>query len=332
VVSPASFEKVATTVDEKTTSAIEWLVRSDEPGIRFQARRDLLDDEDERDAQAILGGPKVRALLAGQQADGGFGGHPYKKWYGAHWRLISLVELGVPADDPRVRAAAERELTWLDSPAHKNSITTIDGLTRHCASEEGNALAVCSRLGLARDPRVEMLATWLAEWQWPDGGWNCDRAASGRRSSFYESLCPAWGLHEYWRATRKSWAKAAAGRAAELFLSHRLFRATADGSVINKKWLVLHYPPYWRYDILQALLILARLGKARDRRAGDALDILEQRRRPDGRWQPGGYWWALKPGQALPVEVVDWGRSRPNEMLTLNALRVLRAAGRISVS
>ncbi len=34
--------------------------------------------------------------------------------------------------------------------------------------------------------------------------------------------------------------------------------------------------------------------------------------------------------QAVPLaqEVVDWGRSGPNEMVTLNALRVLRAAGR----
>jgi len=29
-----------------------------------------------------------------------------------------------------------------------------------------------------------------------------------------------------------------------------------------------------------------------------------------------------------PLEVVDWGRDGPNEMITLNALRCLRAAGR----
>lgn len=29
------------------------------------------------------------------------------------------------------------------------------------------------------------------------------------------------------------------------------------------------------------------------------------------------------------IEVVDWGRNGPNEMITLNALRVLKAAGRI---
>jgi hypothetical protein len=29
------------------------------------------------------------------------------------------------------------------------------------------------------------------------------------------------------------------------------------------------------------------------------------------------------------AESVDWGRSGPNEMISLNALRVLRAAGRL---
>jgi hypothetical protein len=29
------------------------------------------------------------------------------------------------------------------------------------------------------------------------------------------------------------------------------------------------------------------------------------------------------------VEVVDWGRNGPNEMITLNALRVLKLAGRL---
>jgi hypothetical protein len=182
---------------------------------------------------------------------------------------------------------------------------------------------------MAGDPRAELLARSLADWQWPDGGWNCDLRASGRRSSFHESLPPAWGLHEYWLATGATWAKQAAARAAELFLSHRLLRSLSDGQVIDRRWLALHYPPYWHYDVLQALLVLSRLGKAGDPRAGEALELLMRRRRADGRWQPGGCWWR-PPGNRTgsgPVEVVDWGRSGPNEMLTLNALRVLTAAG-----
>jgi hypothetical protein len=69
------------------------------------------------------------------------------------------------------------------------------------------------------------------------------------------------------------------------------------------------------------------MGRAVDERAGDALDLLEQRRLPDGRWRAGGYWWQ-PPGSSRSVEVVDWGRGAPNEMMTLNALRILRSAGR----
>ncbi len=93
------------------------------------------------------------------------------------------------------------------------------------ASIEGNALAACCRFGLAACPRVEQLAASLITWQWPDGGWNCDTAAAGRRSSFHDSLAPAWGLHEYWQATGGTAARDAASRAAGLFLNHRLFRS-----------------------------------------------------------------------------------------------------------
>jgi hypothetical protein len=143
-------------------------------------------------------------------------------------------------------------------------------------------------------------------------------------------------LHEYALATADAAARAAAERAAELFLSHRLFRSLATGEPISPQWLVPHYPPYWHYDILQGLHILVRLGYAADERLADAADVLERLRRPDGTWAAGGWWWK-RPGEgrdaarglrAWNAEVVDWGRDGPNEMITLNALRVLRALGR----
>jgi hypothetical protein len=163
----------------------------------------------------------------------------------------------------------------------------------------------------------------------PGGGWNCGLAAAGRRSSFHESLAPAWGLHEYWQVTSDPATRDAAGRIAELFLDHQLFRTLATGQVIRRAWLAPHYPPYWHYDILQALLILSRIGRTGDPRASNALDELQRRRLPDGRWQSGGRWWK-PPGSTVTPEVTDWGRSGPNEMITLNALRVLKAAGRLT--
>jgi hypothetical protein len=295
----------------------EWLLGSEEPAVVYLTRRDVLGEDVEPDHAAILAGPKVSALLNAPSD-----GHPYKKWTGAHWRLVSLVELAAPPGEPRMLAAAESVLAWLTSKGRARNLAVVDGLARRCASQEGNALAVCCRIGLADDERVERIARSLVEWQWPDGGWNCDRRASGRRSSFHESLIPMWGLHEYAVATGAEWARSAAGRAAELFLEHGLFRSLSTGDVIDKQWLALRYPPYWHYDILQALLVLGRLGRLDDPRAGEALDLVRERRRADGCWWPEGYWWRPAGSKTAP-EVVDWGRGGPNELLTLNALRVL---------
>ena len=322
-------EAIITTMDSRTTSAVAWLLRSDEPGIRYQTRRDLLDEDRPAERARVLKGAKVTALFDGQQNDGGFGGNPYRKWHGAHWRIVSMAELAVPEGVPRAVAAVERVLRWQAAPYRLRMVPVINDRARVCASLEGNAVAAACRLGLADDPRVETLARSLVGWQWPDGGWNCDRRATGRRSSFHETFIPAWGLGEYAAATGARWAARAARRAAELFLTHSVYRRLADGEVINRQWTVLHYPAYWHYDVLAALLVLSRLGLGTDPRLNDALDLVERKRRPDGRWQPGAYWWKGPDGKGGPSDVVDWGRGGPNEMLTLNALRVLKAAGRL---
>jgi hypothetical protein len=331
--------------------AVGFLLRSDEPAIRFIVRRDLLGEDGREDAAAILSGPKVSALLAGQRpgefrpgrgwrslpgAECGFGVHPYRNWTGAHWRLVSLVELGVPPQEQRARMAVEQVLGWLAKPERLREVPVIDGLARRCASQEGNAVAVCCHLGLAGDERVALLAASLIGWQWPDGGWNCDRRASCRRSSFHESLAPAWGLYEYARATGDQKAQEAASLAAQLFLSHRMFRSLSTGQPISRQWLLPRYPPYWHYDILQGLLIVTRMGFAGDPRLHDAADVVEGLQSADGTWSPGGSWWkplgAGRDGgrgvKAWNAEVADWGLSGPNEMITLNALRVLQAVGR----
>lgn len=314
--------------------AVKWLVSSADPSIRFLTLTEVLDKgldspqvKEARDE--IPDGPWVRALFAGQRDDGGFAVHPYRKWIGAHWRLVSLVELGLPPGDRRAEKAANHVLEWICSEEHLRGIQRVKGLTRVHASQEGNALAVCSRLGLTEDDRVRQLAESLQEWQWPDGGWNCDKGENTHHSSFYESLAPLWGLVEYRRATGDESSLEAAERAGEFFLRHRMFRSETTGEIINPEWLKLHYPLYWHYDILQGLMIIPRLGnRLTDSRVQEALDILERKRLPDGRWRPGGYYWRRPGGQGAPMDVINWGRGGPNRVITLNALRVLKEAGR----
>jgi len=330
--------------------AVKWLLDSEDPSVRYLTLTELVEEPtDSKEAitarEQIPDGPPVKTLLVGQLPGGGFGNHPYSKWTGAHWRLVSLVELSIlPGYEPAVKATNE-VLDWLTGDGHIQGIQQINGLTRRCASQEGNALAVCSRLGLTNDPRVKQLAESLVKWQWPDGGWNCDKREDTKHSSFNESLATLWGLVEYYRATGDLDSRKAADKASEFFLRHRLFRScrnneerpleTLHGSMFRAihPWTQLHYPLYWHYDILQALIMLSRAGKLDDPRTREAQDLILEKRRPDGLWRPEGYYWAIprKPTRLTRsnVEVVDWGRGGPNRMLTLNALRVLKAAKRI---
>src|SRR5437016_13265018 len=318
--------------------AVMWLLESGDPSIRHLTLTEILDrPSDSKEVltakRQIPNGPIVKTLLSGQRADGGFGVHPYEKWTGAHWRLVSLVELGIPPGFRPAVKATDLVLKWLLGEAHLRNVPKINGRYRRCASQEGNALAVCSRLGLAEDPRVVKLAQSLVGWQWADGGWNCDRNLEADHSSVNESLSTLWVLVEYHRATGDRDFLKPIERASEFFLRHRLFRSDHTGEIINPRMVKLHYPLYWHCDILQELTVLSRAGKLDDSRTKEALDIVEKKRNPDGLWHAEDYYWNMKRKartkvKVSNVEVVDWGRKGPNEFITLNALRVLKSSGR----
>jgi hypothetical protein len=310
-------------------AAVEWLLESDEPALRRLTLTQVLGQPADapevlREGRRIHEGPVVRTLLSGQQPDGGFGVSAYGKWTGTHWRLLSLVELDVPPDDERLRRAFEHELAWIRSPGRLRRAGPVDGRYRRCGSQEGAALAIGVHLGMADDERVGAIARDLVEWQWPDGGWNCDIRPGATHSSFHESLKPLWSLHAYATAVGDEAASQAADRAAEFFLVHRLFRSERTGESYPKL-LKLRFPAYWHYDILDGLLVLARIGRIDDPRAADALAELQARRLPDGRWRAAGRWWR-PPGARTAAEVVDWGKDDiGNRLVTLRALMVLRS-------
>lgn len=314
-------------------AAISQLLQSRDPSIAYFTLTELLGKPaSERQVlqarRAISRGEKVRRLLSGQQRDGGFGVHAYTKWTGGFWRLVALAELAMPPGDRRVRKLADHVLAWVEGRSRTGTSVPlkIGHLVRVHATQEGYALAACSLLGMAGEPRVKRLAEQLIEWQWPDGGWNCDRSEDASHSSFHETHGALWGLAEYHQMTGNSAALKAARLAAGFLLRHRLFRSERTGKVIDEAWLRVRFPPYWHYDVLQGLWVLSRSSSLEDRRAADALDLLARKRRPDGMWRADGYHWKPPGSIGSNVEVVDWGRGGPSEWVTLRALRVLKPA------
>jgi hypothetical protein len=314
---------------------LDQLLQSDEPSIRLQIRasvQDAASAEVNDLRQQVRSSARVSTLLSERARDGTIDAHPYRaKWYGAHWVLVMLAELGYPPGDATLIPLREQMLGWLFSSDYLDGLGRVSGLPRLHGSIEGNALWAMLRLGL-EDERAEQLAERLRHAQWPDGGWNCDRNASGRSSSFAESLIPlrALSLHASMRSERNS--AEAAGAAAEFFLRHRLYRRLRDGRVIHPSFVELHYPCYWHYDILFGLTVLAESGDIGDERCSAALDLLESKRLPDGGFPAEHRYYrptrAMVPSQR---SLVDWGgvsRRRMNPWISARSAVVLYAAGR----
>lgn len=291
--------------------------------------------------------PRVRALLSRLGRDGRIASRRgvYDKWQGAHWVLAALADIGYPPGDRSLEPAARDVLDcWLDgyyfrefeprTPAQaylKKGVPVIAGRFRRCASQQGNALWSLLKLGLGGE-RVDRLAERLIHWQWPDGGWNCDKRPSADTSSFHETLLPLRGLALHARISKNEGSARAASAAAEVFLVRHLYKRRADDQIINPDFPVLHYPAYWHYDILAGLKVMAEAGFIDDPRCGEALDLLESKRLPGGGWPAEARYYRVSRALANGTDHADWGPNGTrtmNEWVTADAMSVLRAAGRL---
>ena len=332
------------------TRQIDALLASTEPSIRYKVRVGVLgESESSRSIRSlrreIRASPRVAALLAGRASDGRLlrGRGVYQKWQGAHWVMATLADLGYPPGDRELVPIRDQLLhTWLDrdffeefecaSKAKAYSgpgVPVMRGRHRRCASQQGNALYAIVTLGLG-DERTEGLVERLLHWQWPDGGWNCDKDPDADSSSFMETLTPLRGLAAFARhSTDGANVRAALERAASVFLERQLFKRRSNGAVIRGEFVKLHYPLYWHYDILGALKVMAEAGFIQDKRCGAALERLATKQLPDGGFPAEARYYKTSKQIALGNDAVDWGGTSKrvaNPWITADALSVLTAA------
>lgn len=328
------------------TEIIEKLLASEDPCIRYRTMVDLCgvskEEASAKRAQALIkSSPRVKALLSLRNSQGQFPPHVYAKFTGAHWVLADLADIGYPQGDKSLLPIRDQVYDcWLnpertqeriieaEAARYKSlpGVPVIAGRARRCASQEGNALYATLALGIA-DERSDQLAANLIRWQWPDGGWNCDRKTAASTSSFHESLLPLRGLARHARLTGSKASAKAAKKAGEFFLRRKLFRRLRDGSVIHESFLKLRYPHYWHYDILIALKVMLEAGFLKDPRCREAIEILKSKQLPDGGWRAEGKHYRVVSGPSNGGSMAEWGagsrQKKINEFVTLDALKVL---------
>lgn len=328
---------------------VEMLLRSDIASIRYKIRVNVLGEDATSQSIARLRDEIKRSeivgrLLARQDDDGRIATRtPYDKWQGAHWVLATLADIGYPEGDASLAPVRDQlQSWWLHEKYYRefeassraaayrgHGVPVMNGRHRRCASQQANALWSILKLGLANEQTEEFVER-LLSWQWPDGGWNCDKNPEAHHSSFMESILPLRALALYVAQTGDAAADTAVKRAAEIFLKRQLYRRQSGHSVISRGFVELHYPLYWHYDLLHGLKVLAEAGLVDDPRCRQALQLLIEKRLPDSGWPAEKKYYRASATLENGSDYVDWGGTSTrimNPWVTADALFVLKSAG-----
>ena len=89
-------------------TVLDWLTTHPEPLVRWKTARLLLalppgSEEMRSLRQELANSPMLQQLLADRKEDGRISFHPYDKWFGSHWILSILADLGYPQDEPTLK-------------------------------------------------------------------------------------------------------------------------------------------------------------------------------------------------------------------------------------
>jgi hypothetical protein len=304
---------------------LDWLLEGD-VSVQYQVCRDLLEQE-RRDLQVRIAREGWgKAILDRRNANRHWGMRFYQpKWISTHYTLLDLRNLNLDPGNEMVKDTLE--LVLLTHKAKDGGIQLGPSTAHHSdVCVNGMFLNYASYFRSEEQKLQSVLDSILGELM-PDGGFNCRTTRSGaRHSSLHTTISVLEGLVEFLKAGysyRLDDIQNSQKSAEQFILQHHLFKSDNTGEVINKDFIKLPYPSRWRYDILRALDYFQYAGSAWDSRMQAAIDVLLDKRKPDGTWTVQ----AAHPGK---VHVVMEQAGKSSRWNTLRAMRVLKHFGSAS--
>lgn len=300
-------------------ATIQWLMEGD-PAIRWQTLQDLLSapkDEVDQERQQVAESGWGARFLSFQEPSGHWGGGIYSpKWISTTYTMLSLRRLGLPPHHSQAQKACT---LLLEKGFYRDGgINYFQSLNCSETCVTGMILSILAYF-LYSDERIDRLVEYLFDQQMPDGGWNCEAYRGATHGSFHTTISVLEGLREYEKTGSQyaEEAKFARLRAHEFLLKHRLYKSHRTGEVVKPEMTRFSFPPRWHYDILRALDHFQESEAIPDERMSDAIEIVRQRRKKDGRWVLQNRY----PGKTF-FEMENVGK--PSRWNTLRALRVLK--------
>lgn len=321
---------------------ISWLLQPDNPPVRFQTLRDLL-DRPARDPElvetqgAVMDYPPIQASLEAQYPEGywvkpGAGYSP--KYRATVWQIIFLEQMGADGNDPRVRRGCEYVLDRTQTVSGGFGISGSHShrppppsRVFHCLN--GNLVRALLGLGWWGDERLTRAIEWQARAIVGDDdvryyksgtsgpGFSC--AINGEQPCAWGAIKALRGLSRVPADQRTPVVSTAIQTGIRFLTSHDLIEAdypSGDGR-ISSSWFKLGFPSGYVADVLQNLEVLTELGYTDNDRVRSAVEWLVSKQDGRGRWKNqyayNGKLWA---------DVERQGQS--SKWVTLRALRVLK--------
>ncbi|NNF55104.1 MAG: hypothetical protein HKN03_11765 [Acidimicrobiales bacterium] len=300
----------------RTRSLCSWLIDAD-PAIRWQVSEGVFHAPREQIAKdrALVATEGWGAqLLSLQDADGTWAGALYSpKWTSTTYTLLLLHRLGLEGGNEQARRGTE--LLWNAARFYDGGINLAKTIRQPETCITGMLVLLASAFG-SRDQRVDDTVAWLLEQQLADGGWNCDAIRRGAtHGSVHTTITVLEALLEYQNAGGQIEVGLAMAAGREFLLIHRLYKSHRTGDVIDLAFTRFPFPPQWHYDIMRGLEHFRAAGADRDPRMLDAIEVIRNARRSDGKWPmyrsySGRHWFRME-------------ARGPSRWSTLRALRVL---------
>lgn len=328
------------------SDSLPWLLASENPGVRYLALRDLVDNSRENRKlksarkSAHKEGP-IAAVLSHMNPDGywvkaGPGYNP--KYRSTVWALILLAQLGASAsEDKRIEQACNYLLDHMCEGGQFTTATsgapsgTIDCL-------QGNLLWSLLELG-CDDPRLQKAFEWMARTVTGEGIAPMeDRNADVRYYAYKcgpnfacgvnNKLPCAWGgvkvmlaFSKLPKEKRTPLIRRAIEQGLDFIFSIDPVTAnypTRDGLKPNRAWWKFGFPVFYVTDLLQVAEAMAGLGYTNDRRLANTVNLILEKQNERGQW--------LMEYEYTGKTWIDFGATKqPNEWVTLRALRVLKS-------
>ena len=322
----------------KNSSVIDWLLKENQPSIRFLTLTELLGRSD-KNSEVKSATKNITRFgwakdILDKQLPSGCWFHEKSlfnpTFEATFWMLLILSDLGLTREEPGIDKACQ---LWMKRNATKDGGFSQSGKSSGHLCITGNSVRALVKFGYADHPKVRKAFEWIVENQAEPGGWSCWNFGNKRTGRTLDSWEPLSAFAVYPRQKWTRSLKLACEKGAEFYLERELHKQGARW----EPWYRFHYPVHYYYDLLVGLEFMTALSYSNDKRLSYAISLLKEKRRQDGRWNLD----ANRPEESAALAAFRKKNPRskdltpfvlekagePSKMITLNALKVLSRIG-----